>query len=87
MAVQASASAIREDLRAHLADVLYCEIDEVADDATFKELGLDSVLGVELVSVINAKYGLSERIEVVYEHPTLNRLTDYVHGRAGGSSS
>jgi acyl carrier protein len=80
--LQVSASSIREDLRTQLADVLYCEVAEVTDDATFKDLGLDSVLGVELISVINTKYGLSVRIDAVYEHPTVTLLAEYVCGRA-----
>jgi acyl carrier protein len=80
--VPVSASAIREDLRLHLAEVLCCETGEIADDATFKDLGLDSVLGVELVSMINANYGLQESIDAVYEHPTLVKLADYVRDRA-----
>jgi acyl carrier protein len=82
MTVPVNASSIREDLRTHLADVLYCDTGEIDDDATFKDLGLDSVLGVELVSVINTRYGLAETIDAVYEHPTLARLSGHVHGLA-----
>ncbi len=77
-------SSIRDELRHHLADVLYVDLTDIDDDATFKDLGLDSVLGVELVSVINAKYGLSELVEAVFDHPTLNELAAYVRRRAVG---
>ncbi|MEU5848875.1 acyl carrier protein [Saccharopolyspora shandongensis] len=82
MPVSLDAATIRDELRSHLAEVLYVEVAEVEDDATFQDLGLDSVLGVELVSVINAKYGLSEVVDAVFDHPTLNKLADYVRERA-----
>lgn len=81
MSIPHSAASVRDELRAHLADVLYCEAAEVDDDATFQDLGLDSVLGVELVSVINSRYRLEETVDAVYEHPTLAGLADYVVGR------
>ena len=75
-------AAVREELREHLADVLYLEPSEVDDDASFADLGLDSVLGVELISLINGRYGLSELVEVVYEQGTLAKLADHVCARA-----
>ncbi|MEV0083432.1 acyl carrier protein [Saccharopolyspora sp. NPDC050642] len=86
MPVSLDAATIRDELRSHLAEVLYVEVAEVEDDATFQDLGLDSVLGVELVSVINAKYGLSEVVDAVFDHPTLNELADYVRERAAGAA-
>jgi len=81
-----NAASILGDLRTHLADVLYVEIGDIEDDATFKELGLDSVLGVELISVLNGKYGLQEKIEAVHDHPTARRLADHLHSRLAGGA-
>ncbi|WP_256104201.1 MULTISPECIES: acyl carrier protein [Streptomyces] len=74
-------SSIREELRAHLADVLYLDTSEIHDEATFADLSLDSVLGVELVAVINTRYGLDESVEAVFEHPTVEKLADYIRDR------
>ncbi|MER5704782.1 acyl carrier protein [Micromonospora sp. NPDC002296] len=89
MTVHASADSIRTELRAHLAGILYCELAEIDDDATLTELGLDSVLGVELVTLVNSRYGLQESLDTLYEHPTVNQLTRHVHdqvaqGQAAG---
>ncbi|WP_116041227.1 acyl carrier protein [Amycolatopsis palatopharyngis] len=86
MTVSLEISAIRDELREHLAEVLYLDVSEIDDDTTFRDLGLDSVLGVELVSVINAKYNLTELVEAVFEHPTLNKLVSYISERATGPS-
>ncbi|MFE9601437.1 acyl carrier protein [Streptomyces hokutonensis] len=74
---------VREVLRAHLAEVLYCEPEEIGDDTAFQDLGLDSVLGAEVTAVINSRYGLEEKVEALYQNPTLADLADHVAGRTG----
>ncbi|MFJ8535824.1 acyl carrier protein [Streptomyces sp. NPDC093591] len=81
-----SDSSIREELRVHLAEVLYLETSEIDDEATFADLSLDSVLGVELVSVINTKYGLDESVDAVFEHPTVTKLADYIRERVAAQT-
>ncbi|MFJ6895187.1 acyl carrier protein [Streptomyces hokutonensis] len=74
---------VREVLRTHLAEVLYCEPAEIGDDTAFQDLGLDSVLGAEVTAVINSRYGLEEKVEALYQNPTLADLADYVASRTG----
>lgn len=83
MAIVGDVVEIREELRSHLAGILYCEADDVADDATFEDLGLDSILGLELIAMVNTRYGLTEPLESVYEYPTLGEFSMYVRDRAG----
>ena len=45
---------LREDLRALVAEI--AEKDEVPDGASFKELGIDSMMGVEIVAAIERQY-------------------------------
>ena len=45
---------LKEELRALVAEV--AEKDEVPDGATFKELGIDSMMGVEIVAAIERQY-------------------------------
>jgi acyl carrier protein len=73
-----SIEGVRDMLRAEIATILYVEPAQVKDSEDFAALGLDSVLGVELVDAINAEYGLAERVEAIYEHPTLADLATYV---------
>lgn len=87
MTVPVDADTIRDELRAHLANILYLEVEEIDEDATFTDLGLDSVLGVELVSLINSKYSLEERLDTVHDHSTLSLLTTYLHGRIGNGEA
>ncbi|MFG2783700.1 acyl carrier protein [Streptomyces prunicolor] len=83
MSQTVTAHEIREVLRTHLAEVLYCELEEIGDDTAFQDLGLDSVLGAEVTAVINSRYGLEEKVEALYQHPTLTALADHVATRAG----
>jgi acyl carrier protein len=45
---------LREALRGIVAEV--AEIDEVPDDEPFKELGIDSMMAIEIVSEVERRY-------------------------------
>jgi len=49
-----SEESLREQLRAMVAEI--AEKDEIPDGATFKELGIDSMMGVEIVAAIERRY-------------------------------
>ncbi|MFH9263218.1 MULTISPECIES: acyl carrier protein [unclassified Streptomyces] len=49
----------KEELRSTIAEVLDLDIDEVTDDASFTEdLEVDSLMALEVVVVLEKKYGL-----------------------------
>ncbi len=45
---------IKEELRALIAEI--SEIDDIPDDTLFNDLGIDSMMGVEIVAAIERKY-------------------------------
>jgi acyl carrier protein len=45
---------LKEELRALVAEI--AEKDAIPDGATFKELGIDSMMGVEIVAAIERRY-------------------------------
>jgi acyl carrier protein len=45
---------LREELRALVAEI--SEKDEIPEGSTFKELGIDSMMGVEIVAAIERQY-------------------------------
>jgi acyl carrier protein len=45
---------LKEELRTLVAEI--AEKDEIPDDATFKELGIDSMMGVEIVAAVERQY-------------------------------
>ncbi len=51
-----STEELREKIRAVVAEI--AEIDEVPDDAPFKDLGIDSMMAIEIVAEIERSYGI-----------------------------
>jgi acyl carrier protein len=45
---------LKEELRALVAEI--AEKDEIPDGATFKDLGIDSMMGVEIVAAVERHY-------------------------------
>lgn len=45
---------LKEQLRALVAEI--AEKDEIPDGATFKDLGIDSMMGVEIVAAVERQY-------------------------------
>lgn len=45
---------LKEELRALIAEI--AEVDNVPDETPFKELGIDSMMGVEIVAAIERQY-------------------------------
>jgi acyl carrier protein len=48
---------LKEDLRKIIAEV--AEVDEVPDETAFKDLGIDSMMAIEIVAEIERTYKLS----------------------------
>jgi acyl carrier protein len=65
-------------LRELLAEILYTDPEDIAGGTPFIDLGMDSVLGVEFMAAVSAKYGLQERAGALYLHPNLNALAAYI---------
>ncbi len=50
-------AALREKLREIIAEV--SEVDEIPDETPFKELGIDSMMAIEIVAEVERTYKLS----------------------------
>lgn len=74
------------DLIGVLGDVLRVKPEKIDPDQTFPSLGLDSLLIVEFVAVINGRYGLQVRATDLYDYPTPASFAQEV-GRARAAAS
>jgi acyl carrier protein len=45
---------MKEELRSLISEI--SEMDDIPDDVSFKDLGIDSMMGVEIVAAIERKY-------------------------------
>ncbi len=61
---------LKEELRALIAEI--AEKDEIPDEVAFKDLGIDSMMGVEIVAAIERKYQVKIDDAELAEITTLN---------------
>ncbi|HEY0790746.1 MAG TPA: amino acid adenylation domain-containing protein [Chthoniobacterales bacterium] len=80
-----SASAMKVRLRKVVADALFLRETQLSDDSRLVDLGLDSIVAVEIAKGISAEFGVSVPAARLYDHPSLQQLLEYVHAtvRAG----
>ena len=69
---------IKETLKKSLAEALYVDISEIEEDQKFIDLGLDSIVGVEWITIINQTYELNIKATKLYDYPTLLDLAEYI---------
>jgi acyl carrier protein len=67
---------LREALRAIVAEI--AEIDDVPDDTSFKELGIDSMMAIEIVAEIERRYKLKVPEEELQKIRDLNSVVSLV---------
>jgi acyl carrier protein len=73
-----SLETLQEELRTSLAETLYMERSEVDIEKTFIDLGLDSIIGVEWVKVVNKQYGTAIPATKVYDYPSVREFARFV---------
>ena len=72
---------MKEELRALIAEI--AEKDEIPDDVSFKDLGIDSMMGVEIVAAIERKYQVKIEDAELVQVTTLNASMALVQKKLG----
>ncbi len=75
---------LKEELRALIAEI--AEKDEIPDDVAFKDLGIDSMMGVEIVAAIERKYQVKIEDAELVEVTTLNNSMALVQKKLGANA-
>lgn len=75
---------LKEELRELIAEI--AEKDEIPDDALFKDLGIDSMMGVEIVAAIERKYQVKIEDAELVEVTTLNNAMALVQKKRGADA-
>ena len=69
-------SELREKLRAIIAEV--SEVDEIPDETLFKDLGIDSMMAIEIVAEVERTYKLSIPEDELQKITHFNAVYDLV---------
>ena len=70
---------LKEELRALICEI--AEIDELPEDTHFKELGIDSMMGVEIVAAIERQYKMKIPDDELQEVTTINKSVELVRSK------
>ncbi|HVI45320.1 MAG TPA: amino acid adenylation domain-containing protein [Chitinophaga sp.] len=76
-------TAIIKSLKEIFEDVLHVPVTELVEDATFIDLGLDSISGVEILQKINNTFGVTLQGPMLYDNPTLQQLAAKISEESG----
>lgn len=73
-----SAETLQRELAVSLAEVLYIKQNDIDIDKKFVDLGLDSIIGVEWIRMINKQYGTAIAATKVYDYPNIRELSGFL---------
>jgi acyl transferase domain-containing protein/thioesterase domain-containing protein len=80
-----SVAEVRAVVRRHLAQALYLEEAQLDDRAGFADLGLDSILAVELTKSLNDELGTSLQATRLYDYGTVAELAAFLASEGGSA--
>ncbi|MEH6473470.1 MAG: type I polyketide synthase [Halopseudomonas sp.] len=75
---------VSEMLAHELSRILLIPADKIDLNRSVYDIGLDSLMGVELMVAIEARFGVNIPVMVLSEAPTLVKLADYLIGQLKG---
>ncbi|AIQ12931.1 SDR family NAD(P)-dependent oxidoreductase [Paenibacillus durus] len=75
-----------EIITAIVSRILHLPVGEWNTDSTFKELGTDSISGIEIIREVNSSLGVNFDAVVLYDYPTIQRLAQAVRDQKGKQS-
>jgi len=84
MSPEATTESLKEDIRALIAEI--AEKEEIPDDTHFKDLGIDSMMGVEIVAAIERQYRIKIDDTELQEVTTLNKSFELVRNKLAAAA-
>jgi acyl carrier protein len=75
---------LKEELRSLISEI--SEVDDIPDDTHFKELGIDSMMGVEIVAAIERQYKIKIEDAELTQVTTLTKSFDLVMGKLAAAA-
>ena len=75
---------LKQELRDLIAEI--AEVDDVPEDKSFKDMGIDSMMGVEIVAAIERKYQIKIQDAELESISTLNKSYELVRGKIASAA-
>ena len=82
MARSETAVSVEAIVRQQAANILEAVAVELDLDASFSELGVDSLSGLRLMDVLNQHFNLTMTADVIYDHSTIRELARHIASHA-----
>ncbi|PEU20472.1 hypothetical protein CN526_28270, partial [Bacillus wiedmannii] len=73
-----SVESLQKELIMSLAEILYIEHSNIDIDRRFIDMGMDSIIGVEWIKVVNKQYGISIKATKIYAYPTVRNFAEFL---------
>lgn len=74
---------IQDQILAIISPILHLDKSEISLNATFKDLGVESISGVEIIRDINCTFGLNLDAVIMYDYSTVKALAAYIQTQTG----
>ena len=74
----AAPAAARMAVRRALAEALRVPLDEIEDARSFVELGVDSIVGVDLAERLSRRLGVAVPVVALFDHPSVAALAAHI---------
>lgn len=74
---------VRQTILQCVADALTMTREEIDHDRQFSEYGVDSIIGVDLINVINTTLGLTLRTTALFDYGNVKELAQFIYDEHG----
>jgi len=75
---------LKDQIRALISEI--SEVDQIPDDTHFKELGIDSMMGVEIVAAIERQYKIKIDDTELQQVTTLSKSYELVRSKLAAAA-
>ncbi|MED1663357.1 SDR family NAD(P)-dependent oxidoreductase [Brevibacillus laterosporus] len=69
---------VRSMIRENIAEALQMEEERIQNDRSFSEYGVDSIIAVNLVNLINQSCNIALQTTILFDYNNVNQLTEYI---------
>lgn len=70
---------IKQSMKKIISEILHLSEGEISNNASFRDLGVDSINGVEIIRDLNSKFGLNMEAVELYDYATIDSLSAYMY--------